>query len=792
MWGEIAFQVDPSVFNRLVIDSDSNGVAPGNAIFRQVLEAASPCLILIDELVSYLVKLRFSNARRSQNLYRQTVQFLQEMFQLAGNTAGVCVLISLPQSRTEFGGLDPEHLQRELAIVPDLQARADRVVSKRTPVNDDEIYTLMSKRLFKRADLEAASFAARMYQEAYERTRAVYDPTVFSADYIEQQVNAYPLHPELIDVLYKKWSTATDFPRTRTVLQLLANIVADQWVNRREAYAIHSSHVDLSRERIRTKVVSAAGAGGGYDAVVAADIIGGDAHADAQDEQRGAEYQRHHVARGVATTLLMHSFGGLNRSGALPQELRLGTVAPNVGPEYVSEVVESLEQSLWYVHREGELLRFQTRPNIYRVISQTADTQPAATVAEHLREAAATAMGTQSGFRVLQWAAADGVIADNPEPSVAVLHPRYAVWKENGDVPLVGRDKIDQLWERVGGGLRQWRNSLILVAPDRDHWSRAEEAMREVMAYGSVLADAEAGSIELSALETKDLGSRAKEKEASLRSSITTAYCWVFYPDEQGLAVIPLPVPATASERIVSRTVKRLSDQDYGHPKVMDQLGAVYFNSRLKPQLWKDDSTPADIEEMSRRFPQWTYLPILPTREETLRACIREGIKDRLWAVVVGDNATSTYQQLIETPEELDATPILFDGSASLVTGDLLEIIGEELQSKASSVTSPPSVEGTVPAEDEKQGEPAEPASVSATERHRVVRLRISSIDVGKTGNLQPYLFKAIQDQDAGAELAITIEVRSEAGITVDLLDDRIVQGLEQLGIGIDWDATIE
>ena len=653
MWGELAFQVDPSVFHQVVIDSDSNGVAPGNALFRQVLEAASPCLILIDELVSYLVKLRFSNTRRSQNLYRQTVQFLQEMFQLAGNTEGICVLISLPQSRTEFGGLDPEQLNRELAIIPDLQARADRVVSKRTPVNDDEIYTLMSKRLFKRVDLEAASVAARMYQETYERTRGVYDPTVFSADYIEQQVNAYPLHPELIDVLYKKWSTATDFPRTRAVLQLLANVVADQWVNRREAYSIHSAHVDLSRERIRTKVVSAAGAGGGYDAVVAADIIGSDAHADAQDEQRGAEYQRHHAARGIATTLLMHSFGGLNRSGALPLELRLGTVAPNVGPEYVSEVLESLEQSLWYVHREGELLRFQTRPNIYRVISQTAETQPAASVSERLREAGASAMGTQDGFRVLEWAAADGVIADTPEVAIAVLDPRYAVSRENGDAPLVGREQIDQLWEKVGGGLRQWRNALILVAPDRDLWSKAEEAMREVMAYESVIADAEKGSIELSGLELKDLGSRAKEKEASLRTGISTAYSWVFYPDEQGLEAISLPVPATGSERIISRTANRLSDQDYWHPKVIDRLSAVYFNSRLKPQLWKDDSSALDLEEMSRRFPQWTYLPILPKREGTLRACIREGIRDQLWAVVIGDNATSTYQQLIETPEEL-------------------------------------------------------------------------------------------------------------------------------------------
>jgi hypothetical protein len=560
-----------------------------------------------------------------------------------------------------------------------------------------------------------------MYQETYGRTRGVYDPTIFSADYIEQQVNAYPLHPELIDVLYKKWSTATDFPRTRAVLQLLANIVADQWTNRREAYAIHSAHVDLSRERIRTKVVSAAGAGGGYDAVVAADIIGGDAHADAQDEQRGAEYQRHHIARGIATTLLMHSFGGLNRSGALPLELRLGTVAPNVGPEYVSEVP-----------------------------------------------------------------AADGSIADNPEPSVAVLDPRYSVWRENGEATVVGRDQIDQLWEKVGGGLRQWRNALILVAPDRDLWGRAEEAMREVMAYGSVLADAEAGSLELSALETKDLASRAKEKEASLRTSITTAYCWVFYPDENGLEATSLPIPATAGEHIVSRTTDRLADQDYGHPKIMEQLGAVYFNSRLKPQLWKDESSPADLGEMSRRFPQWTYLPILPRREETLQACIREGIKDRLWAVVLGDNATSAYQQLIETPEELDATPTLFDGTASLVAGDLRDIIREEL---GGAVEPPP--DGARAEETTDDSAPTRPVTVPAPSRRlRTARLRIDALDIAKTNNLQPYLFKVLQEQDAGAELSLTIDVRSEAGISAESLDARIVEAFSQLGIKLEWDET--
>jgi len=793
MWGELTFQVDPALFRKLMMDLDDRGEAPGNAVFRQVLEGAAPCLILIDELVSYLVKLRFSNTKRTQNLYRQTVQFVQEMLQLVGNIPGVCVLLSLPQSRREFGGLDPEQLQHQLSVIPDLQARVDRVVSKRTPVNDDEIYTLMSKRLFKKTDPEAAARVARMYRETYERTRGLYDPTVFSSDYMGQQIEAFPLHPELIDVLYKKWSTATDFPRTRAVLQLLANVVAEQWVNRREAYAIQSAHVNLERERIRTKIVSAAGAGGGFDAVVAADIIGGDAHADAEDQRRGEDYERRHIARGIATTLLMHSFGGATRAGALPSELRLGTVAPNVGPEYVSEVLESLEQSLWYVHREGELLRFQTRANIYRIISESAEAQPAASVAERLREEMKNAIGSDDHFKVLEWAGAEGTIVDRPEPSIAVLDPTYAVSQEAGGEALVGRDRIDQLWEKAGGGLRQWRNALILVAPDKELWSKAEEAMREVMAYETVIVDAEKGPMDVSQLELKDLKSRFNAKKESLRTSITTAYRWVFHPDEEGLTAVPLPVPAVANERIVRRTVQRLSDQDYGHPKVMEKIGAVYFNSKLAPRLWKDEASALDLEQTSRRFSQWTYLPILPTREETLRACIREGVRDGLWAVAIGDNATSTYQRLIDKPEEIDSVTVLFDGSASLVKGDLLELIREELgqpvqdgrEEKPNGAQEKTHGEGGGTAISDKPG--TIPAPV---ERLTRVRLRLQDLQIGKTGNLQPYLFKVLQELDAGVEVTIVIDVSSQAGIPTDVLEQRIVEAFDQLGITVRWEST--
>ena len=794
LWGELTHQVSTAAFSRLIIDSDGRGEAPGNAVFRRVLQEASPCLILLDEIVSYLVKLKYSSARRTQNLYRQTIQFLQETLQLASNVSGVCVLISLPKSRREFGGLDPEQLRNELSILDDLQPRADRVVSKRTPINDEDIYVLMRRRLFEHVDAGATERVADAYRQVYEKTPGLYDAAVLTPEYLDQQKAAYPLHPELIDVIYKKWSTAPDFPRTRATLQLLAGVVADQWANRREAHAIQSAHADLERERIRTRIVSAAGSGGGYDGVVAADIVGGDAHADMQDQNRGSDYARFHIARGVATTVLMHSFGGMERSGGTPPEIRLGTVSPNVGPEYVTEVLGSLEETLWYVHREGDSLSFQTRPNIYRVIAQRADEQSESVVADRLRMEVDGVIGTASGFRVLPWAGADGQIADSPDPTIAVLDPRYAVGESGNGGRSTDDERVRELWDRVGGGLRQWRNALVLAAPDRELWIRAEDAVREVLAYESVVGSTGKRAIDLSNLEVRELESRSRAKRDSLKTSVATAYRWVFYPDERGLASMSLPMPATTGEQIAWRVVQRLSDQNYGAPKVLPKMGAVYFNAKIAPHLWKDEADALDLGEAVRRFPQWTYLPILPNREETLRACIREGVSQKLWAVAIGDVATSKYQTLVEKSEGLDGLSTLFDGSASLVKGDMLQLIREELYPE-----EPESGEDETKGESERPqteehrktvGKISDQVIPAPSKRLKRVRLDVDALTVAKTNNLQPYLFKVLQEQDAGAELSMTIEVASDAGISENALDQRIVEAFDQLGIPIRWEEA--
>ena len=61
---------------------------------------------------------------------------------------------------------------------------------------------------------------------------------------------------------------------------------------------------------------------------------------------------------------------------------------------------------------------------------------------------------------------------------------------------------------------------------------------------------------------------------------------------------------------------------------------------------------------------------------------------------------------------------------------------------------------------------------------------------MAKTGNLQQYLFRVLQEHDAGARVNVIIQVNSDAGIPQDALEQRIVEGFDQLGIELSWEEA--
>ncbi len=134
-------------------------VVPGKDRLNAMLDKASPCLILIDELLEYVVKV----GRTEEQLDTergQLLAFLQELSETVGSRKDAVLVATLPSSALEQYD---EKAERTLALVQHVLGRLEAIY---TPVEGLEIYEIIRKRLFE--DLGSLSKYQGIAQEFYE------------------------------------------------------------------------------------------------------------------------------------------------------------------------------------------------------------------------------------------------------------------------------------------------------------------------------------------------------------------------------------------------------------------------------------------------------------------------------------------------------------------------------------------------------------------------------------------------------------------------------------------------
>lgn len=136
--------------------------------------------------------------------------------------------------------------------------------------------------------------------------------------------------------------------------------------------------------------------------------------------------------------------------------------------------------------------------------------------------------------------------------------------------------------------------------------------------------------------------------------------------------------------------------------------------------------------------------------------------------------------------------PELFDGASFLVRGELRDLIREQLGPAQPEAEVEVAVGGEQERQmqrDEGEGPTPPPARPLPVKRYMRVRLTVPAMPVVKIPNLQPYLWKVLQEADAGSTLAISVDVECPAGLSEDVLEKRIVEGFDQLGITVTWQS---
>ena len=374
LWGELAWQLGGREGYERVRNADERRIAPTAKDFKPILENAKPSLILIDELADYCSKASGYTVGGA-TLFTQTNSFIQTLTEVVSSTPGTVLICTLPASATEVANSE---IGQE--ILTALENRVVRVGASVKPVDDEEIYEVVRRRLFDKLENESApAIVAQKYKDMYHNRRDALPLEADRVAYAETIKKTYPFHPELINMFRLTWGSDSRFQRTRGVLRLLASIVKDLWTRRSSLTGtqalIHTSDVQLANlQSLQSQITALMGAQ--WDSVMHADVIGSASNAYKLDEQYSDdEIGKYHLGTSVMTTLLMASVGSAQSKGLTVKRLKLCMLRPDAFKHLaIDTTLSQLENVAHYMYRStigGEQSYwFQSKPNINILINQ--------------------------------------------------------------------------------------------------------------------------------------------------------------------------------------------------------------------------------------------------------------------------------------------------------------------------------------------------------------------------------------------------------------------------------------
>ncbi len=598
-WGEIAAQLDNY---EALAEHDRQRRAPGKDLLHHVL-GDQPTLILMDEIAEYAVKAR--------DYLDQVMAFFHELTETV-KVLPRCVLVATLPSSAPYG----EEGERTLN---QLQRIFGRVEAIYTPVEGEEVYEVIRRRLFEDApDPSEVRLTVESYWEMYQKLGEDVPSQVREPAYREKLRRAYPFHPELIDILFERWSTYPSFQRTRGVLRFLAEVVAD--LDRREhpAPLIQPAHINLNNATIRRELIKHIG--NEFEGVIASDIADSNAKAQKVEREMGSEYARFGVATGLATAIFFGSFSGAERKGVSIQRLRLALLRPGIPPAIVGDTLQRLEAELWYLHAEGGLYWFSNQPNLNRIIVEYEEAVKDEQILEELRRRVESIAGTE--LAVILWPRDSQDIPDTKQLKLAVLSPEHA--RQSGATLSLARELLG----KYGQTFRTYRNTLVLLVIDGNGLDALKRKVKRYLCLRAIRDD-KALQRQLSEENRKTLEGKLKDSEGGVDFELLSAYRHLARAGAEEVKWMDLGLPTIGEKARLARRVRDyLQQEEY----LLNKIAPKW----LLDKALREDEEEKPVKEIVEAFRRYPHLPMVENDSVVLKA-IQQGVQDGLFGVRLGD-----------------------------------------------------------------------------------------------------------------------------------------------------------
>lgn len=621
MWGELAYQLGGQEGFQMLARYDEKSVPPTTTDLAKVLSTFGPCIVLVDEWVAHLRQLWSLEQTPPAGTFDAHMTFVQSLTEAVKSVPNALLVVSLPASDVVRDMPAAETLNENeheiggtagLEALRHLRSVIHRVESAWQPATIEESLEIVRRRIFKpfgREQDAARDLVVQKFMDHYLRHASDVPSEVMQPGYRSVMRTAYPIHPELFDRLYKDWSTLERFQRTRGVLRLMATVVAALWSSGDKSPMILPALVPLDNAKVIDELTNHLD--DAWKPIVDADIAGETSTANLIDSEikiLGKTMATKRAARcvfiGSAPMANLRLRDGSNAPvrGIEQKRVVLGSTYPGDNPAHVTDGLRRLGDSGKYMNREQDRYWLSLQQTVAQIVQERADSYHDEQVFDEL--ATVVRQETDKGLfqRVHRFPPTSGDVEDDPGIGLVIFGPDRAFSKR---AKSTAEGEALAFLNKRGTNARIHKNSLVFLAPEVDRVDVLLNAVRQRMAWESILANKD--SLNLDQHNIKVAESRVSQSKQTVSDSIREAYRWILVPtQEPGSAEIDIePILMNGDGTLAERVTRKADSGEFVVRSFSPSLLRLQID-RLN--LWKDKPhVPLDV--LTGYFSQYVYMP---------------------------------------------------------------------------------------------------------------------------------------------------------------------------------------
>lgn len=623
LWGEIAYQLLGDAGMDMVRESHEQGTSPGKEILVKLLTQAAPCVILIDELVAYLRQFETGRTYKA-GTFDSNLTFIQALTEAMKAVPNAILLASLPESEIEVGGT-----MGQLAL-SSLEKYFARVESVWKPVAAQESFEIVRRRLFEdagsRSDIEAI---CRQFHDFYKKNPQSFPQETQSNEYLERMCQSYPIHPEVFDRLYEDWSTLDKFQKTRGVLQYMAVVIHYLWQTGNSDAMILPGSIPLNDPMVRNKSIHYLATG--WEPVIEKEVDGNNSEPTNIDNQNTL-FGSVQAARRVMRTIFLGSAASNSSQlarGIKLERVLLGAMQSGQTIGVFEDVLKRLRDKLHYLYAEHDRYWLDTKPNLRREMeSRKANLSERDEVQPLIKMRLNDLLSKKHSFAGVHLFLPSADIPDDygSGPRLVVLPTVDGYSNSKNNAAFIAAEKI---LRTRGDQPRQKQNRLIFLAPDFDVVSRLREHARIFLAWRSIIADIDSGSL------NQDIASLNQAKQnligatKSLDMLLRDAFKWLIVPTEifvNGKPTLEWETVqvSTTSQNLVNDIEQKLREEEW----LIFEWSPIHLRKLLADWYFKADIKHVQAQKVWQDSANYLYMPRL-ANHDVFRNTVIEAIHSK-------------------------------------------------------------------------------------------------------------------------------------------------------------------